>query len=93
MASDAMALPRKSDAAATDNAAGDTRAGPLGQFSWAFFEFARNPYVSMVYIFVFAPYFANTVVGDPIRGQEVWSLINTIQALIVGASAPMGGAA
>jgi UMF1 family MFS transporter len=70
----------------------DERASPLGQFAWAFFEFARNPYVSMVYIFVFAPYFANTVVGDPIRGQELWSLINTIQAFIIGAAAPILGA-
>ncbi len=70
----------------------DERAGSLGQAAWTVFEFARNPYVSLIYVFVFAPYFTNTVVGDPIRGQEIWSLANTIQGLIVGLSAPILGA-
>lgn len=63
-----------------------------GRVSWALFEFARSPYVSLVYIYLFAPYFANTVVGDPVRGQERWGLANTLVGLCVAALAPVLGA-
>ena len=66
----------------------DTR----GTVSWALVEFARNPYVSLVFMFVFAPYFAATVVGDPVRGQEIWSLSYTIAGLCIAVLAPMLGA-
>lgn len=62
------------------------------QVSWALFEFARSPYVSLIFMFVFAPYFANAFVGDPVRGQELWSLANAIGAFAVAFSAPILGA-
>lgn len=49
---------------ATGAPAADTR----GQVSWAMFQWARDPYVIVVTIYIFAPYFSNTVVGDPVRG-------------------------
>ncbi len=71
---------------------GDTVADARGQFSWALFEFARSPYLSLIYIFIFGPYFANTVIGDPVRGQELWSFANTVVGLIVALIAPFLGA-
>jgi UMF1 family MFS transporter len=62
------------------------------QVSWALFEFARSPYVSLIFMFVFAPYFASTFVGDPVRGQELWSIANAIGAFGVAFSAPILGA-
>src|SRR5205085_1597447 len=41
----------------------------IGQVSWATYEGARNPYVLLVTIYIFAPYFTRFVVGDPVRGQ------------------------
>lgn len=64
-----------------------------GRYAWAMFEFARTPYIGLIFIFAFAPYFAGTVVGDPVRGQEVWSLANTIVGVCVGLLAPILGAA
>ena len=73
-------------------------ASTLGQWSWALFEWARNPYVILVTIYLFAPYFTNHVVGDPVRGQVVWGAINgwsgvatAIFAPILGAIADSGG--
>ena len=73
-------------------------ASGLGQWSWALFEWARNPYVILVTIYLFAPYFTNHVVGDPVRGQVVWGAINgwsgvatAIFAPILGAIADSGG--
>lgn len=72
----------------TGEVASDTR----GQVSWAMVEFARNPYLSLVLIFVFGPYFATTVVGDPVRGQELWGMANTTISIVIGALAPFLGA-
>jgi UMF1 family MFS transporter len=71
---------------------GEPPASLLGQVSWALFEFARSPYISLVYVFVFPPYFASVVIGDPVRGQEAWSLANTIVGICVAVLAPLLGA-
>jgi UMF1 family MFS transporter len=63
-----------------------------GQLAWAFFEFARSPYLSLVYIYVFAAYFANTVVGDPVQGQALWGLANTVVGFCAALLAPVLGA-
>lgn len=71
---------------------GERLPGLRAQLSWAIFDFARSPYLSLVYIFVFPPYFANTIIGDPVRGQEAWSLANTIVGFCVALLAPVIGA-
>lgn len=60
--------------------------------SWALVEFARNPYLSLILVFVFPTYFANVVVGDGVRGQEMWGLTNTVVSMLVGLLAPLLGA-
>jgi UMF1 family MFS transporter len=74
------------------SATGEKAASNLGQVSWALYECSRSPYLSLVTIYVFAPYFTNTVIGDPIRGQGMWSLANTIAGFMVAILAPMTGA-
>jgi len=74
------------------SATGEKVASRLGQVSWALYECARSPYLSLVTIYVFAPYFTNTVIGDPIRGQGMWSFANTIAGFLVAILAPLTGA-
>lgn len=74
------------------SATGDRAASPLGQVSWAVFEWARNPYVLLVTIYLFAPYFSKTVVDDPVRGQALWGFIAAMGGLIVAVLAPFLGA-
>jgi UMF1 family MFS transporter len=81
--------------AITTSIEGDAAATPTdrrGAISWALVEFARNPYVSLIFMFVFAPYFAATVVGDPVRGQQLWSLSYTIAGVCIAIFAPILGA-
>ena len=80
------------DPTAALSATGETPADLRGQLSWALFEFARSPYISLIYVFVFPPYFASVVIGDPVRGQEAWSLANTIVGVCVALLAPLLGA-
>ena len=74
------------------SATGGPVADRRGQLSWALFEFSRSPYLSLVYIYVFATYFTGTVIGDPVRGQELWSLANTLVGVFVALLAPIMGA-
>ncbi|MEM8636429.1 MAG: MFS transporter [Pseudomonadota bacterium] len=67
--------------------------GPLGKkgIGWAIFEFARNPYYNAIVISVYAPFFARSVVGDPVEGQSMVSLAITIAGMIMAICAPILG--
>ena len=87
-----VASPTASASGSALSTTGERPADLRGQLSWALFEFARSPYISLVYVFVFPPYFANVVIGDAVRGQEAWSLANTIVGICVALLAPLLGA-
>jgi UMF1 family MFS transporter len=74
------------------SATGGPIANRLGQLSWAMFEWARIPYVLLVTIYLFAPYFATTVVGDPVRGQQLWAAFSSYGGFAVAVAAPFLGA-
>ncbi len=70
---------------------------PAG-FSWAVFEFGRNPYFMLIVTYVFPPYFAQYIVGDPVLGQATvsdataWAgVIGALTAPILGAMIDKGG--
>jgi UMF1 family MFS transporter len=60
--------------------------------SWALFEWARNPYILLITIYIFAPYFSRDIVGDPVRGQALWGDIISYAGLCVAVFAPCLGA-
>ncbi|MEM9620907.1 MAG: MFS transporter [Pseudomonadota bacterium] len=72
--------------------AGTPAAAPLGYFSWTFGQGARDPYYIMVVIYIFYPYFSNTVVGDPVRGQALIGYLTAAAGFILAATAPFLGA-
>lgn len=83
----------EADLSATD--ANNARAGSrlsLGAASWSLFEGARDPYVILVTIYIFMPYFAAVVVGDPVKGQEAVAAYGQYSGWIVMATAPFLGA-
>ena len=42
-----------------------------GALSWALHEGVRDPFVIMIVIYIFQPYFARVIVGDAVKGQEL----------------------
>ncbi|MBV8593848.1 MAG: MFS transporter, partial [Caulobacteraceae bacterium] len=64
----------------------------LGGVCWSLFEGVRTPYVILITIYIFAPYVAQTLVGDPVRGQEVVSRWSQYTGWIVMVTAPFLGA-
>jgi UMF1 family MFS transporter len=56
------------------------------------FDWAVQPYYTLILTFLFAPYFANTVVGDGARGQAMWGYAAAIAGVLIAAGSPFFGA-
>lgn len=76
----------------TASAAGKPRGLSLGAISWALHQGARDPYVILITIYVFMPYFSTVVVGDPVRGQAMVAAYGMWSGLIVAFTSPLLGA-
>ena len=63
-----------------------------GGIAWSIFEGGRDPYVILMTIYIFMPYVSATMVGDPVRGQELISQFQQYAGWIVMATAPFLGA-
>lgn len=67
-------------------------ASNLAQASWVCYEWANQPYFSLITIFLFAPYFSATFVGDPIYGQTIWGYVQAFAGVIIALVSPFLGA-
>ena len=56
------------------------------------FDWASQPYNTLLLTFIFAPYFASGVVGDPVRAQSLWGLGIGLTGMIIAVLAPILGA-
>ncbi len=61
-------------------------------WGWMFFDWACQPYFTLLLTFVFAPYFTSAVVGDGVLGQQYWGWMLTIVGLCIACLAPILGA-
>src|SRR5262244_4414390 len=66
--------------------------GTLGLASWVLFDWATQPFYTLVVTFLFAPYFVNGFMDDPARGSSLWAYATGISELIAAAIAPVLGA-
>src|SRR5712672_3870348 len=60
--------------------------------SWIFFDWAAQPYFTLITTFVFAPYFATHVASDPASGQALWGFATAAAGLVIAAMSPVLGA-
>lgn len=60
--------------------------------AWMLFDWANQPFQTLIVTFIFAPYFAARVVGDPVAGQAIWGWTIAAGGLAVALSAPFLGA-
>ena len=67
-------------------------ASKLGQFSWALFDWANQPFFTIVTTFIFAPYFANVMVGNAIEGQAAWAFTQSTSGILIALMSPFLGA-
>ncbi len=91
-AAEAAGLARWLNAREGASTTGDRAASRLGQFAWALFHWARDPYVLVVTIYLFQPYFANDVVGDHVRGLALAGTFQAVSGIVIAILAPLLGA-
>lgn len=59
---------------------------------WMLFDWAAQPYFSLITTFVFAPYFVTYVAADPASGQAMWGFATAAAGLVIALASPMLGA-
>ena len=59
---------------------------------WVLFDWAAQPYFTLVTTFVYAPYFAGAVAADPVQGQALWGFATAAAGLIIALGSPVLGA-
>src|ERR1700731_2740623 len=60
--------------------------------SWIFFDWAAQPFFTLITTFVFAPYFATHVASDPASGQSLWGFATAAAGLVIALLSPVLGA-
>jgi MFS transporter, UMF1 family len=78
----------RADAAST----GVEPPGKGALFGWVMFDWATQPFYTLVVTFLFAPYFVNGFMADPARGASLWAYATGIAELIAAVLAPVLGA-
>jgi len=66
--------------------------GKRALFGWVMFDWASQPFYTLVVTFLFAPYFVNGFMADPVRGAALWGYATGIAELIAALFAPVLGA-
>ncbi|WP_454641848.1 MFS transporter [Bradyrhizobium liaoningense] len=59
---------------------------------WIFFDWAAQPYFTLITTFVFAPYFATSVAPNPANGQSLWGFAMAAAGLAIALLSPVLGA-
>ena len=67
-------------------------AGKLGLTGWVLFDWATQPFYTLVVTFLFAPYFVNGFVADPAYGSTLWAYATGFAELVAALLAPVVGA-
>src|SRR6202047_1430085 len=60
--------------------------------SWIFFDWAAQPYFTLITTFVFAPYFATSIAPDAATGQSLWGFAMAAAGLAIALMSPVLGA-
>lgn len=78
----------------TANQAGATvlRAPLRARASWMLFDWAAQPYYTLVQTFLFAPYFVNAVAENAVTGQSLWGYAAAVAGLLIAILSPFLGA-
>lgn len=60
-------------------------------WAWIAFDWAAQPYFTLIATFVFPPFFVTFLAGDAVQGQRLWGWTMAGAAALVGIAAPLVG--
>lgn len=62
-----------------------------GIWGWMLFDWAAQPFFTVVTTFIFGPYFVARLTQDPISAQAAWSNMATISSIVIAILSPVLG--
>jgi MFS transporter, UMF1 family len=62
-----------------------------GRFGWAMYDWAAQPFFTIIITFVFGPYFMAHVASDPLQGQSDWANAQAVAGFLLAITAPFLG--
>ncbi|MGB7287807.1 MAG: MFS transporter [Salaquimonas sp.] len=63
----------------------------LGIFGWMSFDWAAQPFFTVVTTFIFGPYFVSRLADDPAVGQAVWAYAIAAAGVVIAILSPILG--
>ena len=61
-------------------------------FAWALYDFANQPFATLIITFIYATFFTEVIAPDPVTGTVIWSHGITITGILVAVLSPWFGA-
>jgi UMF1 family MFS transporter len=62
-----------------------------GIWGWMLFDWAAQPFFTVVITFVFGPYFVARLTEDPVSAQAAWANMATISSIVIAVFSPVLG--
>lgn len=59
--------------------------------AWLFFDWAAQPFFTLITTFVFSPFFASALAADPASGQALWGYATGLAGLTIALLSPLLG--
>ncbi len=69
----------------------ETVVAKRGIWGWIMFDWAAQPFFTVVTTFIFGPYFVSRLTDDPISAQATWSNMATVSSIIIALFSPILG--
>lgn len=67
------------------------KASRRGIWGWMLFDWAAQPFFTVVTTFIFGPYFVARMTQDPVSAQTAWSNMATISSVVIAVLSPILG--
>ncbi|UXS02622.1 MFS transporter [Agrobacterium tumefaciens] len=69
----------------------ETKIAKRGIWGWVMFDWAAQPFFTVVTTFIFGPYFVSRLTEDPVSAQTVWSNMATMSSIVIAIFSPILG--
>ena len=76
---------------ADTGAAATGRTSKRGIWGWMFFDWAAQPFFTVVTTFIFGPYFVSRMASDPALGQAAWGYAIAASGFVIAILSPILG--
>ena len=75
----------------SDSAGETAPVSKKGIWGWMLFDWAAQPFHTLILTFIFAPYFTSYVAADAVTGQAQWGYAAAIAGIIIALCSPVLG--